>query len=164
MPLRTIVIGWEGPHSLESVYESDLGNGLYFVSGRMKHERKDRIQYFGITKRPYSERLKERDHAVKQVTKNRQIWLGQIEYPGRFTRAHLELAEGCLIYFWGESNLNKNKLVKPPKPVCLISRWLKRDREVRWNRLSIYKDLPDVLWWDGEYWRTGNLKPPYTDF
>lgn len=164
MTLRTIVIGWWGPHTLESACESELGNGLYFVSGRMKRERTDRIQYFGITERPYCKRLKERGHAIEQVTKNRQIWLGQIEYPGCFTRAHLELAEGCLIYFWGDSKLNRRKLVRPPKPVCLVSRWLKPDGEVRLNRLAIYKDLLDVLWWDDKYWRTGNLKRPYTDY
>lgn len=161
--MRTIVIGWQGPYTLESVYESDLGNGLYFISGRMKYERRDQIQYFGITERTYRERLRDRHHAVERVTKNRQVWLGQVEYPSRFTRGHLELAEACLIYFWGSSKLNRKKLAKPPKPVCLIARWLKPDGEVRLKRRHIYRDLLDVLWWDGEYWRTGNLYSPYLD-
>lgn len=67
--------------------------------------------------------------------------MGQIEYPRRFDRRHLELAEGCLIYFWGP-NLNREKLVTPPEPVCLISRWLRPDGEARKNRLAIYKELP----------------------
>jgi hypothetical protein len=72
----------------------------------------------------------------------------------------VELTEGCLIYFWGP-NLNRKKRVTPPEPVWLISRWLRPDGEARENRLTIYRELPDVVWWDGEYWRTGNLKPPY---
>jgi hypothetical protein len=97
------------------------------------------------------------------ITKNPTVWLGQIEYPRRFNRKHLELAEGCLIYFWGP-NLNRSKLVTPPELVCLISRWLKPDGEARKNRLAIYRELPDVIWWDDEYWRTGNLRPPYPDY
>jgi hypothetical protein len=163
MPLVTIVIGWQGLYTLERIYGSELGNGLYFVSGLTKHKKKNEIRYFGITERLYRERLKDRRHAVELVTRKRQIWLGQIEYPASFDRDHLELAEGCLIYYWGVSELNKKKLAKPPKPVCLISRWLKPNGEVRMNRRYIYRDLPDVLWWDGQYWRTGNLKPPYRD-
>jgi hypothetical protein len=34
----------------------------------------------------------------------------------------------------------------------------------RKNRLAIYRELPDVIWWDGEYWSTGNLRPPYPDY
>ncbi len=98
-----------------------------------------------------------------QITKNPAVWLGQIEYPRRFTRKHLELVESCLIYVWGP-NLNRRKLITPPESVCLISRWLKPDGAARKNRLAIYREPPDVLWWDGEYWRTGNLRPPYPDY
>jgi hypothetical protein len=48
--------------------------------------------------------------------------------------------------------------------VCLFSRWLKPDGEARKNRVTIYREIPDVIWWDGEYWRTGNLRPPYPDY
>jgi hypothetical protein len=51
MPLVTIVIGWQGPFALERIYESHLGNGLYFVSGLTKHKKKNEIRYFGITER-----------------------------------------------------------------------------------------------------------------
>jgi hypothetical protein len=161
--LRTIVIGWRGPFTSEEVRSSDLGNGLYLLDGRRRYERRDYIQYFGITEGSYHERLNRRHHKMGQITRNRTVWLGQIEYPGRFTRKHLELAEGCLIYFWG-LGLNEKKLVTPSDPVCLISRWLKPDGGARKNRLAIYRELPDVIWWDGEYWRTGNLRPPYLDY
>lgn len=157
MSLKTIVIRWEGPHTRESVQSSGLRNGLYFLSGRRKYERKDQIQYFGITTQPYYKRFKNKYHAVNYVTKNLQIWLGQIEYPQSFETHHLELAEACLIYFWQPSINNRGK-IRPSKPVCIVSRWTKLDGSVRQNRLNIYKDLPDVLWWDEEYWRTGNLR------
>lgn len=157
MPLKTIIIRWEGPHTLESVRSSGLRNGLYFLSGRRRYERKDRIQYFGITKRPYYKRFRDRYHQVNDVTKNLQIWLGQIEYPQTFELEHLKLAEACLIYFW-QPDLNKAGKITPSKPVCIVSRWTKLDGDVRRNRSAIRKDLPDVLWWDEEYWRIGNLR------
>lgn len=164
MPLRTLVISWEGPHTIESTRTSDLGNGLYFLSGRKRYERKDHIQYFGITEVPYHQRFR-KHHAIAQITKNLGIWLGQVEYPRRFDRTHLELAEACMIYFWGgDEIINRRKLIRPPQPVCLISRWTKTNGDTRLNRLAIYRDLPDVLWWDGEYWRTGNLKAPFSDY
>jgi hypothetical protein len=164
MTLRTIVIGWWGPYTPEDVRFADLENGLYFLGGRRKYERQDQIQYFGITEGSYRRRLNRWHHAMSQITKNPRVWLGQIEYPRRFTRRHLELAEDCLIYFWGPNLINQKKLITPPESVCLISRWLRPDGEARKNRLAIYRELPDVLWWDGEYWRTGNLRPPYPDY
>ncbi len=163
MALRTIIIGWRGPYTPEEVRLSDLENGLYFLSGRRRYERQDQIQYFGITGGPYRERLNHRHYPMGQISKHPNVWLGQIEYPGGFDRRHLELAEGCLIYFW-KPNLNSRKRVTPPEPVCLISRWLKNGGEARKKRLAIYRELPDVIWWDGEYWRTGNLNPPYLDY
>ena len=121
MTLRTIVIGWWGPYDPEDVRLSGLENDLYFLASRRKYERRDQIQYFGITEGPYRRRLNRWHHAMGQITKNPTAWLGQIEYPRRFTRMHLELAEGCLIYFW-EPNLNRKKVVTSPEPVCLISK------------------------------------------
>lgn len=86
-----------------------------------------------------------------------RIWLGQIKYPTHFNRKHLDLAEKCLIYFW-QPELNKIGKISPSEPVCIVSRWTKPNGDVRKNRLGIYKELPDILWWgEDEYWRTGNL-------
>ncbi len=158
MSVRTIMIRWEGPHTLESVESSDLGKGLYFLSGRRRYERTDQIQYFGITTRKYRNRIKHDHQTLGQIREDTLgIWLGQIEYPRRFTQDHLKLAEACLIYFW-QPNLNKIGKIWPSEPVCLVSRWTKLDGNIRRKRESVYKNLPDVLWWDNEYWRTGNLR------
>lgn len=162
--LKTIIVRWEGPHTLEIASESNFGKGLYFFTGRKPYERTDQIQYFGITEGLYRRRFKNHS-AIPQVTKNLRIWFGQVEYPKRFNRTHLELAEGCMVYFWGGDRIiNRRKLIYPPEPVCLISKWTKTNGDTRLNRLAIYRDLPDVLWWDGEYWRTGNLKAPFSDY
>jgi len=158
MAIKTIIICWEGPHDLETVGSSDLGNGLYFLSGRRRYERSDQIQYFGITTRKYRNRIKYDHQALGQIREDTLcIWLGQIEYPRRFKVDHLKLAESCLIYFW-QPNVNKIGKIWLSEPVCLVSRWTKLDGSVRRRREFVYKDLPDVLWWDNEYWRTGNLK------
>ena len=80
-----------------------------------------------------------------------------MESPRRVKQDHLKLAEACLIYFW-QPNLNKIGKIWPSEPVCLVSRWTKLDGSIRRRWDYVYKDLPDVLWWDNEYWRTGNLK------
>ncbi len=66
MSVKTIIIRWEGPHTLTSVESSDLGNGLYFLSGRRRYERTDQIPYFGITKRKYRNRIKQ-DHQARPL-------------------------------------------------------------------------------------------------
>jgi hypothetical protein len=168
-PLPQTTISGERPAMANSVAgprgaSPQHGRIVFWEPRLRKSQRKpDQIQYFGITGGPYRRRLNRWHHALGQITRNPRVWLGQIEYPDEFSRSSLELAEGCLIYFWGPK-LNKKKLVTPPKPVCLISRWLRPDGEARKNRQAIYKGLPDVVWWDGEYWRTGNLKPPYPDY
>jgi hypothetical protein len=158
MSLKTIIVRWEGPHTFESIESSDLGNGLYFLSGRRRYERSDQIQYFGITTRDkYRDSIKYDHQALGHIREDTlRIWLGQIEYPRRFNVDHLKLAEACLIYFW-QPNLNRIGKLWPSKPVCLVSRWTKLDGSVRKKRESVYKELRDVLWWDSEYWRTGNL-------
>ena len=158
MALKTIVIGWSEPYALEEVQSSELQNGLYFLSGRRRYERSDQIQYFGITMREYRKRIKHDHQALGQIREETLgIWLGQIEYPRRVNVGHLKLAEACLIYFW-QPNLNKIGKIWPSEPVCLVSRWTKLDGSVRRRRDYVYKDLPDVLWWDNEWWRTGNLR------
>ena len=158
MSVKTIIVRWEGPHTLESVGSTGLGNGLYFLSGRARYERTDQIQYFGITTREYRDRIKQDHQALARIREDTLgIWLGQLEYPRRVKADHLKLAEACLIYFW-QPNLNKIGKIRPSEPVCLVSRWTKTDGSVRRRRGSVYKALPDVLWWDNEYWRTANLR------
>ena len=152
----TIIIHWKGPFLLEDVQASEFGNGLYLFTGKRKHERIEQIQYFGITEGLYRNRFNNYHHKIFEVTRDLSIWLGEIAYPSGFNRQHLETAEAILIYFW-QPNLNDRKKVTPPKATTLISHWFKPDGTPRIYQKQLYKDLADVLCWDGEFWRTGNL-------
>ncbi|GAB2732073.1 hypothetical protein GCM10027019_09290 [Melaminivora jejuensis] len=152
----TIRVNWRGPFSLEEVCETDLGGGLYLLTGKRPYERNEQIQYCGITEGFFRSRLKQH-HKLPQIKKDLRIWLGQVVYPEQVTRTHLELAEAIIVYFW-QPNLNERKRIQPPRPTVIISQWLRRDGSPRFNQLSIYSDLHDVICWDGVLWRTGNLK------
>ncbi|MBV9469844.1 MAG: hypothetical protein JO316_20295 [Abitibacteriaceae bacterium] len=156
MSLKTIIIRWHGPHSLEQIKTSDRWNGLYMLAGRRKYQREEQMQYCGITEGYFCDRLNSRHHKMKQIKHELSIWLGEVAYPTKFNRSHLELAEQCIIYFW-QLKLNERKIIKPPQSVCVVSHWFTRSGNTRLNRLAIYKDLPDVLSWDEKRWRTGNL-------
>lgn len=149
----TIKVHWTGPYSIEEIDEQE--NGLYFVSGKRKYGRVEQIQYCGITEGRYLNRFANH-HKLPLVTKDLEIWLGQIVYPTSFNRQHLETAESMIVYFW-QPALNERKCYHPPKPTTLISHWFKKDGSPRFNQRSIYKYLHDVLCWDGELWRSGNL-------
>jgi hypothetical protein len=70
----------------------------------------------------------------------------------------LELAEHCLVSFWQPTLNNRKTIYYPRDPICFISQWFKKDEQPYLRRPSILIDLPDLLWWDKERWRTGNLK------
>ncbi len=151
----TIKIHWKGPYLLDEIDKLSDGNGLYLLAGKQKYQREGDIQYFGITERAFKKRFREH-HKIQYITRDLQIWLGEIAYPNAFTRSHLETAESIIIYFIG-TNLNEHKKFRPPKPTTIISHWFKKDGSPRIRQKSLYKHFHDVISWDGEYWRTGNL-------
>lgn len=149
-------MNWQGPYSLEEACESGLGNGLYLLTGKRRYERNEQIQYCGITEGLYRNRFRQH-HKAFEITREQKIWLGSVAYPVEHTRTHLETAESIIVYFW-QPNLNERKKFRPPRPTALISHWFKPDGSPRYNQMSIYADLHDVLCWDGELWRSGNLR------
>ncbi len=153
---NTIIINWSGPFTYEDIENNpDDGNGLYLATGRLKYQREDEIKYCGITQGSFLTRIKEH-HKVGQITKNQLFWLGKVVVPKSPSRHYLEIAESLIIYFW-QPELNERKKIAIPKPTTVINYWFKPDGEPRINQKSIYKDLDDVLSWDGNLWRTGNL-------
>lgn len=150
----TIKIHWKGSYSLEEVNEMDDGNGLYLLDGKQRYERKSDIQYFGITEQEYRKRFSDKSHKIHDITRDLKIWLGEIIYPQNFEREHLKTAEAIMIYYW-QPNLNTQNKPYPPRPTTIVSHWFKKDGSARVNQ--VYKNLHDVMSWDGEYWRTGNL-------
>ena len=154
---KTVIINWLGPFTYADIEDNpELGNGLYLVAGRLPYERQDIIQYCGITEGSYIKRFKNH-HKIFEVSRNLTFWIGEVIVPENITRYYLEVAESLIIYFW-QPALNERKKILEPEPTTIINYWCKKDGTPRFNQCSIYKELDDVLSWDGEYWRTGNLK------
>lgn len=65
----TIRVNWRGPFSLEEVCETDLGGGLYLLTGKRPYERNEQIQYCGITEGFFRSRLKQH-HKLPQIKKD----------------------------------------------------------------------------------------------
>lgn len=154
MNQTTIVIHWRGP--FQSVEALEGENGLYLLTGKCYYERQEKIQYCGITEGVFYNRLC-RHHKLDKITRDLEVWLGTIVYPQNASRYYLEMAEKMLVYFW-QPNLNERLRYYPPQGTNLISQWFDPQGKPRYNQLAIYRDLPDVLCWDGDLWRTGNLK------
>ena len=156
MEIVNIQVKWQGPYSVEEAEDMEFSNGLYLFAGKQKYERVSTIQYCGITKNSLKQRFKNHQK-LPFVSNDLNIWFGSIIYPNLHSRDHLEIAEKIIIYFW-QPSLNEKKRYSPPKPTTLISQWFKKDGSPRINQIAIYKELHDVLSWDGEHWRSGNLE------
>ncbi|MEJ7623166.1 MAG: hypothetical protein WKF34_04175 [Pyrinomonadaceae bacterium] len=152
---QTIVIEWYGPVSWETIEDLDAG-GLYLFTGRQKYQRKDAVQYIGITEGRYRTRFS-RHHKAEFIVHNLRCWVGQVKHPSDLGRVGLERAESMLVYF-ACPDLNERKTVRPPRPTAVISHWFNEHSTPRYNRQGIFKDFPDVISWDGEHWREGNLR------
>ncbi|HEX8195021.1 MAG TPA: hypothetical protein VF571_02305 [Pyrinomonadaceae bacterium] len=159
MSLRTVIIRWIGGFSYEQICNSDKGNGIYLLTGKRKYEGQNQIQYCGITEDYFCNRINDKHHKLSQIRdETLSIWLGEIIYPNKFERNLLELAEHCFVSFW-QPPLNEQKVIYYPRnSICFISQWCNSKAESLMRRPSIVRDLPDVLWWDLERWRTSKLR------
>ena len=68
---QTIVMFWDGPHSLDEVKELDRrdainGNGLYLIVGTLKGRASKSLDYCGITTRSFGTRIY-RTRANRQI-------------------------------------------------------------------------------------------------
>ncbi len=155
--MKTIILKWYGAYECEEVLEEgNWGNNIYLVTGEKPYERVSKIQYCGITERSFKDRFREH-HKAHQVTREQKFWLSEIEYPKKYDRELLETAEKIIIYAW-EHQLNERKKVTSPESTTIINYWFKKDCSPRFNQNAICRDFSDVSSWDGEYWRTENLK------
>lgn len=158
----TIIVNWRGSFSYEEIEEnpslSNLSNGLYLATGKLKYQRGNpTIQYCGITERRFIDRFNDKNHKSHNINRDQEFWLGTIGYPDNYDRQHLEIAEGIIVYFW-QPSLNERKKVSLPKPTTLINKWFKKDGTSRLRQDPICKELFDVISWDGDLWRGGNLR------
>jgi hypothetical protein len=152
-----IVIHWKGPYDLEQLDNKSHGSkGIYLFTGKAKFKQSEGIPYCGITEQAFYTYL--RSHRQKaNITRNRRVWIGKIKHPTNITRDHLEHAEKIIIYYM-QPDLNTQKKVNFPDHLVLISHWFKPNGDPRKRQLGPIIYLPDVICWDGECWRTANLK------
>lgn len=155
----TVKIHWSGAYTLDDEEQLKArGNGLYLLTGkRSGRGYKDEIgiQYVGITELSFLNRFKDKNHKIHTI-KELEIWCGEIQYPHRVTREHLELSESLIVYYW-QPNLNERKKVYPPSNTTIVSHWFKKNDEPRLRQHTVLKKLHDVISWDGTHWRVGNL-------
>ncbi len=150
--LQCLVVSWDGPYKLEDAREfnSENGNGLYLVVGRLKRERERRALYCGITERSFARRLKEHGETGKFAdVKKPEIWFGTLNFPHKCNRSHLLRIEKMMIQSreW-DLTLNGPGRVSLPSPTCLLMRWyfpLNGFWQPRLRRPSFARSKPDVL-------------------
>lgn len=153
----TVIIDWKGPYNYSEIEENpDWSNGLYLATGKLKYGREATIQYCGITEGSFIRRFKSH-HKVHEINREQEFWLGTVKYPENASRDFLETAESIIIYFW-QPSLNEKKKIFPPKPITLVNNWFKKNGSPRLRQHTMCKHLNDVISWDGELWRSGNLQ------
>lgn len=162
----TVIIEWLGPFTMEELKKRPEGNGLYLLTGipQKSRAKSDKLLYCGITEKLFCERIRPGHHAVKQIKpETLRVWIGCLVYPTECVRQHLEDAEGAFVSFWDVMLNARKKKFYPAKAICIVARWCKKDGKAykRWSAsLAFIKALDDVLWWDTEDWRVGNLSLP----
>src|SRR5687767_7893883 len=90
---KVFIIHWSGPFTRDALKGNETSNVLYLASGRVGDQRKDRLQYCGITEGPIGKRVHapRSHHRIWEIT-DAQLWIGQLAHPSRVTRADLEAA------------------------------------------------------------------------
>lgn len=151
-----IAVDWFGPYDLDEAREvakSDYAHALYMCLGRRSYQRAQMLQYIGIGQNVYT-RLKADHHKLQEVTRERQLWLGEIataEPSGKklkVTRATLDYAEWLHARFL-KLPLNEMKTkALPPRSVTVLNRWFKTDYETP-RRKRPHPDWPDLIDYPG---------------
>ncbi|MCX7300160.1 MAG: hypothetical protein NTX73_07230 [Rhodobacterales bacterium] len=175
-----IAVNWFGPYDLDSANEAarkDYQHALYMCLGKKKHERDRALQYIGIGSKVHT-RLTEGHHKLQDVTRERQIWLGEIETAEpsgkklKVTKATLDYAEWLHARFLKLPLNEKKTKALPPRSVTVLNRWFKVDYETP-RRKRPHPDWPDlidypayglparIVWFGGRQQRF--LAPSYAD-
>jgi hypothetical protein len=126
--------------------------------GKIKGERSKKLQYVGIGSNVQN-RIKADHHKLQYVTRDRNIWLGEVATPEpsgkkkKSTKATLDYAEWALAYFL-ELPLNQKKRSTPPsRSVTLLNHWWHKDYETP-RRNRPHPDWPDLIDYPGPEYST----------
>lgn len=149
------LVDWYGPYSLEEALPAsfDYGDGLYAFIGKRSYQRQTSLQYIGLASN-LARRLSSNHHKLPAVTKDLQLWLGEVaspRSPGRkikVTDRMLDLAEWAHVYFL-QLPLNDKKKASPPDlPITVYNRWWRTDYETR-HKKRPHADWPDIIDYPG---------------
>ena len=166
MANKHLVVGidWYGPFTLEAAKSAARvyhAGGLYICVGKTAGKHKRLIQYVGKSNDALQTRLNYGHHKLKLVTREMEIWLGDIatgNVPGKsktVTPQSLRMAEWAIAYFM-KLPLNAKLLKSPPKrAVTVLNRWWQKDYSPRFNRP--HKDWPDLIDFLGNDYRERNV-------
>ncbi|MBL3674407.1 hypothetical protein [Paracoccus aerius] len=152
-----ISINWFGSYDLRGAYQaasSDFGAALYLCMGKRKHQRNKSLQYIGIGQ-DVRTRLRETHHKLKYVSRDREIWLGEIstaEPSGRrlkVTPATLDYAEWAYARFFDLPLNEKKSTGLPKRSFTVLNRWWHTDYE-RSRVQRPHRDWPDLIDYPGD--------------
>lgn len=145
------VVDWYGPYSEKdaSKASSEFKDGVYAAVGKTKYGRTSHLQYIGLAS-VLKSRMNGQHHKIPSVTRDLQIWLGEIaspRTPGRklkVTDRMLDLVEWAHTYFL-QLPLNDRKTINPPdNAVTVYNRWWQTDFETSHKRRP-HKEWPDLI-------------------
>ncbi|GBE30159.1 MAG TPA: hypothetical protein ENH10_10380 [Bacteroidetes bacterium] len=151
-----VVINWFGPYSyrgaIHAARDDGYTDGLYLAIGRQKFDKKDRVQYVGVSNNLYK-RIKPIHPTLKLIDQKLILWLGEVAstgIPGKQIAGKspaLEMAEWAHVYFIDPILNDKKRMNPPSSPVTVINRWWHSDYETPWKRKP-HADWPDMI----DYW------------
>lgn len=145
------VIEWYGPYTLEDAREASFAyaDGIYIALGKTKNQRASRLQYVGLAS-DLPTRLNGSHHKLPLITRDREIWLGEVvspRTPGRkikVTDRMLDLSEWAHAYFLQLPLNNKKKATPPDRAITVYNRWWKRDFVTPYKRRP-HNSWPDMI-------------------
>ncbi|MFG6159639.1 hypothetical protein ACGTNG_12605 [Halomonas sp. 1390] len=148
----TAIIDWFGPYTLEEakdVTKFDYDDGLYMIIGKQPDERDASLQYVGLASRLHR-RLRAPKHPLHKVTKEREIWLGEVVSPRtpgkkiKVTDRMLDLAEWSHAYFLQLPLNTQKRKTSPDRAIVTYNRWWKPDYETPYRKRP-HRDWPDLI-------------------
>ncbi|MBY0457937.1 MAG: hypothetical protein K2V38_11405 [Gemmataceae bacterium] len=145
------LIDWFGPYDLDTARDAafDFDDGIYCAIGKTKHAWHSHLQYVGLASNLRA-RLNGTHHALPLITREMQLWLGEVaspRTPGRkikTTDRMLDLAEWAHAYFL-QLPLNTRKKATPPdRPITVYNKWWRTDFETPYLRRP-HQEWPDLI-------------------
>lgn len=148
-----IAVNWYGPYwdldEVRRIARNEWEHALYMCIGMRPYQRRATMQYIGIGGTVHT-RMKHDHHKLREVTRDRAIWLGEIataEPSGKrlkATKTTLDYAEWLHARFMQLPLNEKKTKALPPRSVTVLNRWFKTDY-VTLRRNRPHPDWPDLI-------------------